>query len=283
MNDIKVYSAESSLRKPGRMLREMWSDTLQSRGLAWRLAVRDISALYRQSFLGILWAFILPLANTVTWIFLRNSGIVSVHETDIPYPVYVFTGTMLWAIVTESLLAPLQKVQASKSMLTKINFPREAIILSGVYQTFFNSAIKIVLMLVGMVALGYYSVDWTILLLPVGILALILAGSSIGLILTPIGMLYTDIGKGLTIAMQFLMYATPVVFPIPKGEGIVATIITHNPLTPLIMTTRDWLTGNPPDFLQGFFLVSGVFLVIFFTAWVLYRAAMPFLIERMSA
>lgn len=282
MDEIKIYSAESSIRKPGSMLRAMWGDILHSRGLAWRLAVRDISALYRQSVLGILWAFILPLANTLTWLFLRNSGIVSVHETDIPYPVYVFTGTMLWAIVTESLLAPLQKTQTSRSMLTKINFPREAIIFSGILQTGFNSLIKIILILIGMVGLGYYAVDWTILLFPLGIVSLMIAGTAIGLLLTPIGLLYTDVSKGLTIAMQFLMYATPVVFPIPKA-GWVSTVISYNPLTPLIMTTRDWLTGNPVEFLDGFLLVNATFMIVFFVAWVLYRAAMPFLIERMSS
>lgn len=282
MNDVKVYSAESSLRKPGKMVREMWSDLFQSRPLAWRLSVRDINAMYRQSVLGILWAFILPLANTLTWLFLRNSGIVSVHDTAIPYPIYVFTGTMLWSIVTESLLTPLQKVQANKSMLAKINFPREAIILSGIYQTAFNSAIKILLMLGGMLALGYHVVHWTVVLFPIGILALILAGTSIGLLITPIGLLYSDIGRGLTIAMQFLMYATPVVFPIPEN-GWVSVIISHNPFTPLIMTARDWLTSTPATFLNGFMLVNIVFFLILALGWLLYRAAMPFLIERMSS
>lgn len=283
MDDVKVYSAESALRKPGRLLRDMWRDIVMSRGLAWRLAVRDISALYRQSILGILWAFILPLANAVTWLFLRNSGIVSVHDTPIPYPVYVFTGTMLWSIVTESLLTPLLKMQSSRSLLTKINFPRESLILSGLYQTLFNAAIRIVLVLVGLLVLGYLPLDWHFALFPIGVFSLVLAGTAIGLLLTPIGMLYTDIGKGLGVAMQFLMYATPVVFPIPKGNDLVVRIITHNPLTPLIMTTRDWLTGMPAPFIDDFILVNVAVSVLLLLGLVIYRLAMPMLIEKMSS
>src|SRR5690606_8213739 len=100
--------------------------------------------------------------------------------------------------------------------------------------------------------------------------------------LTPIGMLYTDIAKGLSIVMQFFMYTTPVVFPMPK-EGWIATLISYNPITPLIMTTRAWLTGTTPDFINGFIWVSLASLALLFGGLILYRVAMPFLIERMSA
>jgi lipopolysaccharide transport system permease protein len=260
----------------------MWQDLKLSRELGWRLFVRDTSAMYRQSFLGILWALILPLANALTWLFLRSSGIVSLRETDIPYPVYVFAGSMLWSIFIESILAPLQKTLMSKSMLTKLNFPREAILLSGIYQSMFNSCIKMFILIIGLILLGYYSMGWTLLLFPLGILSLILAGTSIGLLITPIGLLYTDISKGLPLVLQFFMFLTPVVFPIPKS-GWVSTIISYNPVTPLIMTTRDWLTGSTANFIDGFILVNIFLAVLLIIVWIVYRAALPILIERMSS
>lgn len=281
MNDVKVYSSESVVTRPSILLKELWRDLLSSRSLAWRLAVRDIRATYRQSFLGILWAFIIPLANALVWILLRSTGIVTVGHTDIPYPAYVFSGAMLWAIFTESLLLPLQKTLLAKSLITKINFQREALILSGVFQAGFNAGIKALLILLGIAALGAFSLEWTTLLFPLGIVSLVLAGTSIGLLLTPIGVLYTDIGRGLSIAMQFAMYVTPVVFPIPK-EGWISVVISYNPVTPLIMTTRDWLTGNPTDFGYGFIWVNLAVLTILFVGLIVYRSAMPFLIERMS-
>jgi lipopolysaccharide transport system permease protein len=63
----------------------MFRDLLAGRELAWRLTIRDISAQYRQTALGLIWAFILPLAHTITWIFLNSSGIVKVSDTGIPY------------------------------------------------------------------------------------------------------------------------------------------------------------------------------------------------------
>ncbi|MBK1617422.1 polysialic acid transporter [Lamprobacter modestohalophilus] len=278
---VTRYTADSRLQHPVQMIRDMFRDLAAGRELAWRLAVRDIRAQYRQAFLGLLWIFILPLANTLTWIFLSGSGIVNVAETDLPYPVYVFTGTMLWAIFMEALNAPLQQTNAAKSMLAKLNFPREALIVSGIYQTLFSAAIKIILLIGALLLLGIIP-GWSILLFPLGILSLVLVGTAIGLMLTPVGILYTDIGRGLPLVMQFLMYVTPVVFPMPK-EGLAATLFTLNPLSPLILTTRDWLTGLPPDFLDYFIAVNLIAFLLLLVVWIIYRLAMPILIERMSA
>jgi lipopolysaccharide transport system permease protein len=243
--------------------------------------VRDISAQYRQAFLGFLWAFILPLANTLAWIFLNSTGIIKVADTTMPYPAYVFTGTMLWAIFMDALNAPLAQVNAARGMLAKLNFPREALVVSGIYQVLFNASIKIVMLLGALIFLGI-TPGWSLLLFPLGILSLVLVGTTFGLLVTPVGMLYTDVGRALPLLMQFLMYVTPVVFPIPK-TGWAATLFTLNPLTPIILTTRDWLTGFAPGYLGFFLLVNIAVVVLLLVVWVVYRLAMPILIERMSA
>ncbi len=276
-----IYTPDSLLTNPLKMLQEMLRDLIASQELAWRLTVRDLSAQYRQTFLGFLWALILPLANTLVWIFLSRSGVVNVSETALPYPVYVFTGTMLWAILMDAVNAPLQMVTASKSMLAKINFPREALVVSGIYQTTVNALIKVALLLIALVAMDI-TPGWGLLFFPMAIFSLILVGTLIGLALTPIGLLYTDVGKAIPLLMQFLMYLTPVVFAMPK-EGLSAKLFQLNPLTPLILTARDWLTGMAPEYLGYFVAVSVFAFVLLFMFWIVFRLAMPILIERMGS
>ena len=278
--EVTVYTPDSLAGSPARLLREMVRDLRASRELALRLAQRDIKAQYRQTLLGLLWAFILPLANTVTWVFLSSSGIVSVGETGLPYAVFVFTGTMIWAIFMESLSAPLQQVQAAKPMLAKLNFPREALILSGVYQTLFNASIKIALMFAVLWSMGFFS--WSqFFLFPITVLAVMLAGTALGLLVTPLGVLYGDIGRGIPLLFQFVMYLTPVVFPLAKG-GLAAELININPLTALIVTAREWLTGSAASMPMAFAAVTLASLVLLVAGWALYRLAMPILIERMG-
>lgn len=259
----------------------MLADLKASRELAWRLAVRDVRAQYRQSYLGYLWAFILPLATSLTWIYLSYSGIVRIAETGIPYAAYVLSGTMLWQVFTEALQAPLQQVNASKAMLAKLNVPKEALILSGFFKTIFNASIKIAIVIPVLFILGV-NPNWAISLLPFAVFALILAGMSVGLLLTPIGMLYTDIGRLLPLGAQFMMYITPVVFAIPK-EGLVLQLFSMNPLTALIVTAREMLTGQTLSMLYELLSSTAIFFLILVLAWFIYRVSLPVLIERISA
>jgi len=278
---ITIYTPDSSLANPRKMLADMFRDIVRGKDLAWRLAVRDISAQYRQTYLGFLWAFLLPLANTATWVFLSKSGIIAVGETALPYPVYVLTGTMLWAILLDAMLMPLGQTAAARAMLTRLNFPREAILMSGLYQTLFNASIKVVLMIGALLLAGIHP-GWHLLLFPLGLLSLILVGSAIGVLLTPLGMLYGDVGRAIPLAMQFLMYLTPVVYPLPK-EGVAASLIMINPMTPIILTTRDWLTGFTPQFPIYFAAVTIAACLLLLVGMIIYRLAMPIIIERMSS
>jgi lipopolysaccharide transport system permease protein len=277
---LVIYTPKSPLAHPRQMVRQMFSDLVLAKDLAWRLAVRDISAQYRQTLLGFTWALILPIINTVTWIFLNRSGVVSVSNTSLPYPVYVFTGTMLWQIFVEAFQFPSQQVNSAKEMLSKVNFPKEAIILSGIMQTLFNASIKILLLVPALLFFGI-KLSWSILLAPLGVVSLILAGTAMGLLLAPISALYQDVTRGIAVAAQFWMYITPVVFPLPQS-GWVFVLFKLNPLTPLILTTRDWLTAFSPTALTGFGLVNVVMFFILLLAWLFFRISMPILVERMS-
>ena len=71
-------------------------------------------------------------------------------------------------------------------------------------------------------------------------------------------------------------------FPMPSS-GWAATIFKLNPLTPLVLTTRDWLTGISPEYLSYFIIVNVLIVGLLLAVWMIYRVAMPILIERMSA
>jgi lipopolysaccharide transport system permease protein len=277
----RIYTPESPLAHPAKLWREMKQDLWAGRELAWRLAVRDINAQYRQSVLGVLWALINPLTTTAVWLFLSTSRLVQVADTGLPYPVFVFTGTLMWSILIDSFNAPLGQVNANRALLAKINFPREALILTGIYQTLFNATIKLGILLLVLPFLGIHP-GWGGLLIPVGILALMLTGTALGLAITPLGVLYGDIGRGIPLITQFLMYLSPVVFPLAT-TGWTGTAMRLNPLTPLILNARAWFTGQPPELLGEWALAVGGSAVLLLLVWMVYRLAMPILIERMSA
>ena len=278
--ETKVYQKENNFRI-GKMLKESLADIVSSRFLSFQLAKRDIQAQYRQSYLGIIWAFVTPLATALVWIFLNNSGTVRVTDTGIPYPVYAFSGTLLWSIMTEAINSPMANTNSAKSILSKINFPKEALIVSGVYKLLFNSSIKVLLLLVFVFFFGI-GFHWSLLLFPIVLLGGVLFGTTLGLFITPLGMLYKDIGRMIGFGLQFLMYVTPVVYAIPKS-GIMKTVMELNPFTPIILTARDLAVGMPPAHLTYFLIVITCCIPLFFIALLFYRISIPILVERMSA
>ncbi|WP_028873266.1 ABC transporter permease [Psychroserpens burtonensis] len=278
--ETRIYQKERTI-KFGALLKASLGDMYQSRFLAKQLAERDIKAMYRQSYLGIVWAFIMPLTTAAVWVFLNSSGTIRLSDTGIPYPVYAFSGTLIWSIIVSSINSPMQSTQAAKGILTKINFPKEALLLSGVYKLLFDSSIKIVLLVLFVFFYGV-GFQWSLLLFPIAMLGAIVFGTTLGLFLTPMGLLYKDIGKIITFGMQFLMYVTPVVYAIPK-TGIMRTIMIWNPITPIVVTARDLVVGFTPEYINYFLIVLVGCIPLLFLGLIIYRISIPIIVERLSA
>jgi lipopolysaccharide transport system permease protein len=278
---IQVYTPDSQMRSPRRLMEAMWQDLKASRELAWRLFIRDLSSMYRQSLFGVVWAFVPPLVTSLIFILLQSRNIINFGETEIPYPVYVLVSVLLWQVFTESLNGPLKSVTASKPFLVKINFPREALILSSFYFVVFNLLIKTII-LAAIFLIFQIPPTWGLILAIIPVFMLIFLGFGIGLVLTPLGMLYADVGTSLPLATQLLFFLTPVVYPPPTTFPL-SLIVYLNPISPLLIAARDLITTGAIYNPVSFFITSGLTIILLFSSWVVYRVALPIVIERISA
>lgn len=278
---ITVYTPESKIRHPLRLVKDMFRSLLASRGLAWRLIVRDISALYRQTALGYFWAVFPPLVTSMVLILMKSSAVMDVKDLGVPYPVYVMMGTIFFQLFVDALNAPLKVATESKAILTKISLPGEALILSGIGQVLFSFAVKVVLLT--LVLIWFQTpISWTIVLLPLPLLGLLFMGTMIGVLLVPMGLLYKDIQSALLIATSGLVFLTPVAYP-PTTGGVLGKIMNLNPVTPLLMAAKNLVTTGIPGDLTPFFTVFAFTLLFLFIGWVIYRLSLPIIIERIGA
>jgi lipopolysaccharide transport system permease protein len=277
---INVYTPESPLRHPGELLRSALGDLLTARELAWRLFIRDLSANYRQTYLGYLWAFLPALVTSATFIFLESQGITQIERTSIPYAAFAMMGTLLWQIFADAVQSPLSSMNSGRSMLIKINFPREALLISGLYMVLFNSLVRLILLAAVMV-IWNVTPGVGLLMFPLAVAGLLLCGSVVGFLLLPLGLLYKDVERGISIMIQFWMLLTPVVYP-PKADGLAGVLASWNPVSPLLTTAREALSGLMFTELAAFGLVSGVALILCIIGLIASRLVMPILIERMG-
>lgn len=280
MLPITVYSPEPLLRHPGVMLRELWRDLKAGRHLAWRLFLRDLKAQYRQTILGYVWAFLPPLVSALTFIFLQSQKIVRIEDAGIPYAAFAMIGTLLWQVFVDAMQSPPHALMAAKSMLAKINFPREAVLMAGMLMVLFNFLIRLALLAAVMLWWGVVPGRGILVFLP-AIACLLTCGFAVGLLISPVGALYGDISRAIPIIAGFWMLLTPVVYP-ARTQGLAGMLAKWNPVSPLIVTARESLCGQEFTMLPAFIVVAFVSACIVLLGLILFRIAMPHVVARMG-
>ena len=278
---VVEYTPESQLANPRRLVRAMLHDLSASRELAWRLFVRNLSAKYRQTLLGYVWAFLPPILTTAVFVYLHRAGYFSVGSMKVPYVAFVFSGIVLWQVFTEALLMPLRMVQQSMSILTKVNFPREALILAGLGEVFFGFLIRSIILAVVFI---WYALPVGVGLIASigGVLALIALGLTVGLVLTPLALLYHDIREALPFVLYLWMFLTPVLYPAP-ASALGSLAMRFNPVGSVLDTTRAWLLGVEAQYLSDFAIMCLLTVGALLAGWLIYRLALPILIERITS
>ena len=275
-----TYSSCSYLRRPRTLFQDMLQDLLAARELAWRLFMRDVKGEFRQSFLGTFWAIVPPALTAAGLTLANRSGVLNVGATEIPYPAFIMLGTVLWQTFLDALNSPDKALKTSKAILGKVKFPHEAIILAQIGQILFHLCTKL-LLVIALFLFFKVAVSWSIILAPVAIISLVLLGVAIGLLLVPITNLVEDISRSMQVVHLVWFFLTPVIYPVPENPYL-AVAVNLNPVTPLLVTARDWITIGFNGIPLNFVLVSVLSIFLLFLGWLVFRLSMPYLIERIS-
>ena len=277
---LTVYSAASPLRHPLRLICEILADLWRCRELAWILFTRDLKAQYRQSYFGFVWMFVPIISTTLVWVFLNSTRVIQVADTPIPYPAYVMIGSLIWGVFTASVNEPLTSFNAGRDVFIKLKVPPEAFILSGMGKVMFDLTMRLLVLVPVFVALKMTPAS-TAWLFPIGLGCTVLIGVSIGMLMIPIGSLYTDVGRMLAAGLPLCMYLAPVVYP-PPTAGWAGTLVQWNPMTPVVVTTRDWLTLGQSSYAPAMVITVMISMFALVLGLIIFRVVLPHLIERMG-
>ena len=242
-------------------LKEVW----RYRDLLLLFVKRDFTAQYKQTILGPLWHFIQPVFTTI--VFLLVFGKIANIPTDGIHPVlFYMSGITIWNYFSACLNATSNTFVANAGIFGKVYFPRLVIPLSTVLSNMVKFGIQFLLLLAAMVWFGFkdqqfhFGISW--LLIPLLVLMMAGLGLGLGIIISSLTTKYRDFTVLIGFAVQLLMYATPVAYPLSflKGKSYAAWI-AWNPLTPIVEAFRYALFGTGTVDSFGL-LFSGGFIVI---------------------
>jgi lipopolysaccharide transport system permease protein len=220
-------------------LSELW----KHRGIIRSLVVRDVTARYKQSFLGPLWALLQPLA--LMGIFTVVTSFVSVPSEGYPYPLFTYAALLPWTMFTSAVGLATPSIAMNASLIKKIYFPREILPLSAVLVSVFDFLMAFAVLLGLMLYYGVAPTVW-MALLP-GLLLLHVAFSlGVGLFSCAIGTFNRDVIFVAVFVLQLWMFASPVIYPLSAVPAEWKSVYLLNPMAGLVESFRSVLLGKGP-------------------------------------
>jgi lipopolysaccharide transport system permease protein len=245
-------------------LKEVW----KYRDLLVLFVKRDFAAQYKQTILGPLWHFIQPIFTTI--VFLLVFGKIANIPTDgIPPVLFYMSGITIWNYFSSCLTATSNTFVANAGIFGKVYFPRLVIPLSVVLSNIVKFGIQFLLLLSAMAWVAfktghfYFGAGW--LLIPLLVIMMAGLGLGLGIIISSLTTKYRDFTVLIGFAVQLLMYATPVAYPLSYLRGkSYAAWIAWNPLTPIIEAFRFALFGTGAVDVEGLLFSGGIIALLLF-------------------
>lgn len=227
-NPLTIYDPTGGDRFSARAWRTMFAELWECRELIHRLVARNISGQFRQSFLGYVWVALPPIALTIIFSLLREARIVNVPMAAdaMPYALFALTGTTIWSSFTQTVSMATTSISNAGTLVSKIYFPREALVLSAVGNSMVNILVRLVVLILAFVLFGYLPA-WQAIFIPLLFIPLFALALGLGFLLAPLNTMMNDTSKMLEFLFQFGMFLAPTIYPTPI----------------LAEATTDWQTG----------------------------------------
>lgn len=237
-----------------------WKELYQSRELFGTLVMRDIRIRYKQTTLGVGWAVIQPLLSMIVFTTLFRNFSQLQPPGGIPRPLFIFAGLVPWTFFTNAVTTAGTSLLSQQHLLTKIYFPRLYVPASSIGAYLIDLAIGLLLFGLLLPIYHFDRLSWSLAFLPLVILLNFGAAFGLGLILASVTVLFRDLRFIIPFAMQILMFASPIIYPIEALPESIRLLVALNPMTGVISAYRWAILGMPLDL--GSLAVSIVMMLV---------------------
>jgi ABC-type polysaccharide/polyol phosphate export permease len=247
---------------------ELWA----YRNLIYNLAQRELRSRYKKSLLGWLWSLINPASTLLIYslvfgVFFKSKppDVAANGHTDV-YALYLFAGLWVWNYFNGTVMGAIMALQASGPLLNKVYFPAACPAIANTITVLLQAFIESGILALTMLLLGNLGV--VVLLFPLLIVMITLFSLGIGLALSVYNVFYRDVNYLVTIGMNLLFYATPIIYPITlvpeEAKGIpVRAIFQLNPVAQFVEWSRDIFWSDTWPSAKSFFGVIVVSVLTF--------------------
>lgn len=222
----------------------------RARELLWELIRQDIAGRYRGSWLGLLWALVLPLFMLGMYVLVfgyflqvRWEGIHS--QSGVALALYA--GILVFNFFSEALTKAPGLVIANPSFVKKVVFPLDMLPLVALSAAGFHLLVGLAIWLAFFAALQGMP-SWTLIWFPLIVLAMVPAMLGLSWAIASLVVFMRDIGQIVPLALQALLFLSPVFYPLSLVPSGLRSFMYLNPLTyPIEAARQTMIMGEVPD------------------------------------
>jgi lipopolysaccharide transport system permease protein len=239
--------------------------------LIFSLTKREILSRYKGSVLGLVWAFLTPVAM-ITIFTLIFAGIFSArfgsNDSHWNYALYLFCGLLPWMMFQEAVQQSANTIVAHANLVKRVVFPLETLAVAQSFAAATHQLFGTVALVIAAVIVQH-EIHATLLLFPLLLIPQLLFTLGAAWLISSLGVFLRDIAQGINLLLMVWMYLTPIIYPESVVPERYRTLISLNPFTSLVRNYRRlFLEGTGPEWASlGFFSLLSVFVFIFGYWW----------------
>jgi len=227
------------------------------------LVKTDFKLRYNNSMLGFLWVLIKPfmiftiLYTVFSHFFGAGNGIEN-------YPLYLLLGIIINQFFTEGTINGLYSLVNKSGIILKVNFPKQIAVIG-------STVIAIINFIINLIVFGVFSLIFgtnlnlgSVLYFLFIILILYLFILTLAYFLSILYVKFRDLSHIWELGLQVLFYLTPIIYPMDFLKGTIYHIVAINPLTRIILSSREALIYGRIEFVKSNLILLGILIPAFF-------------------
>lgn len=225
----RVISNRTSVRN---RIVEIW----RYRELLIELVRKELKVKYKNSALGFIWSMLNPALYLCVFFVVFQL----VLRNGIPFfAIYLLSGLLVWNLFSTSLSAATGAIVTNSSIVKKVSFPREILVLASVGASFVHFLLQGAVLLLALIGFRYAPSPTFLLLVPVALVVLLVLAAALGVLLAAVNVYARDTQHLLELVLLAWFWMTPIVYQyrlVGDRLGDRAWLYRLNPVTPIVLT-----------------------------------------------
>jgi len=178
------------------------------------LVSKELRVRYQGSLVGLAWSYVKPLIRFLTYV-LVIGYVIGLKDLE-KYPYHVFSAMMVVTLFSETLVAGTKSVIKNKSLVNKMNIPREMFPVASMLVTMYHMGPQYLILLIACLLVGW-TFSFTALAAVVLSFALVVTFSlAVALACSALNVWYRDLQNFVETISHLIMWSVPMIYPLSR-------------------------------------------------------------------